>query len=61
MKYANRCVGAAAKSPLIMGNDIRSILPADLAILSNAAVIAVNQDPNGSSASRKWMYTADDG
>jgi alpha-galactosidase len=43
-----------------MGNDIRTILPADLAILSNTAVIAVNQDPKGSSASRKWMYTADD-
>ncbi|TVY84179.1 Alpha-galactosidase [Lachnellula suecica] len=47
---------AAAKSPLIMGNDIRVIQPKDLAILSNAAVIAVNQDPSGSSAARRWMY-----
>jgi len=47
---------SAVKSPLIMGNDIRSVPPADLAILSNAAVIAVNQDPSGSSASRRWMY-----
>ncbi|KAH7321917.1 glycoside hydrolase family 27 protein [Rhexocercosporidium sp. MPI-PUGE-AT-0058] len=31
------------------------IAPADLSILSNAAVIAVNQDPLGSSASRRWM------
>lgn len=38
-----------------MGNDIRTIAPADLSILSNAAVIAVNQDPLGSSASRRWM------
>ncbi|KAE8450177.1 hypothetical protein EG329_006958 [Mollisiaceae sp. DMI_Dod_QoI] len=47
---------AAAKSPLIMGNDIRTIAPADLSILSNAAVIAVNQDPSGSSAARRWIY-----
>lgn len=38
-----------------MGNDLRDIAPQDLAILSNAAVIAVNQDPLGSSASRKWL------
>lgn len=43
-----------------MGNDIRIIKPADLAILSNAAVIAVNQDPSGSSASRKWLYTTNE-
>lgn len=42
-----------------MGNDIRSVLPADLAILSNPAVIAVNQDPSGSSASRRWLRTID--
>lgn len=38
-----------------MGNDIRVIAPSDLSILSNAAVIAVNQDPLGNSASRRWM------
>ena len=52
--------GAAVKSPLIMGNDIRSIAPADLAILSNPAVIAVSQDPSGSSAARRWMYATND-
>jgi len=51
---------AAVKSPLIMGNDLRKVPPADLAILSNAAVIAVNQDPSGSSASRKWMYSTNE-
>lgn len=51
---------AAVKSPLIMGNDIRKIPPTDLAILSNAAVIAINQDPQGSSASRIWMYNTDE-
>lgn len=43
-----------------MGNDIRIIKPSDLAILSNAAIIAINQDPEGNSATRKWMYTTDD-
>lgn len=43
-----------------MGNDIRSIAPADLSILSNAAVIAINQDPSGSSASRRWLYFTND-
>ena len=51
--------GAAVKSPLIMGNDIRSVAPADLSILSNAAVIAVNQDPSGRSAARRWWYATD--
>lgn len=48
--------GAAAKSPLIMGNDIRSIQPSDLSILSNPAIIAINQDPSGSSAARRWFW-----
>lgn len=48
-------IGAAVKSPLIMGNDIRIVKPADLSILSNAAVIAINQDPAGSSASRRYI------
>ncbi|KAM0190524.1 hypothetical protein ACHAPC_002690 [Botrytis cinerea] len=50
---------AVVKSPLILGNDLREIQPADLAILSNPAVIAVNQDPLGSSAARRWMYSTD--
>jgi alpha-galactosidase len=40
-----------------MGNDIRVIPAKDLSILSNAAVIAVNQDPAGSSAVRRWIYS----
>jgi alpha-galactosidase len=43
-----------------MGNDIRIIKPADLSILSNAAIIAVNQDPIGSSAIRRWIYNTND-
>jgi alpha-galactosidase len=59
----NHCfflIGAAAKSPLIMGNDIRVMKPADLSILSNAAIIAVNQDPLGSSAIRRWIWNTED-
>ncbi|KAG9247093.1 glycoside hydrolase family 27 protein [Calycina marina] len=47
---------AAVKSPLILGNDLRIVPAADLSIISNAAVIAINQDPNGSSAARRWKY-----
>lgn len=32
----------------------------DLAIISNPAVIAVNQDPLGNSAARRWYYESDD-
>jgi len=53
-------LGAAAKSPLIMGNDIRSITPSDLAILSNPAIISINQDPSGSSAVRRWIWNTND-
>ena len=47
---------AAVKSPLIMGNDPRVITPEALSILSNPAVLAVSQDPLGSSAVRVWRY-----
>lgn len=43
-----------------MGNDFSKISNKTLSILSNAAVIAVNQDPLGSSASRKWYYETSD-
>lgn len=50
----------AAKSPLIMGNDFSKISNKTLSILTNAAAIAVNQDPLYSSAARRWYYdTAD--
>lgn len=41
-----------------MGNDIRVITPSALSILSNAAVIAVSQDPLGQSAARRWLRPA---
>ncbi|RDW84409.1 hypothetical protein BP6252_01999 [Coleophoma cylindrospora] len=43
---------AALKSPLLMGNDIRTLSASALTILNNPAVIAVNQDPEGRSVSR---------
>ena len=38
---------AIAKAPLILGSNINSLTPSLLAIVGNAAVIAVNQDPLG--------------
>ena len=38
---------ALVKSPLIMGSDITSMTAETLSIYSNAAIIAVNQDPLG--------------
>ena len=49
---------AMVKSPLIMGNDITTMSPATLSILSNPAIIAINQDPLGMSAIRVWQYNA---
>ena len=43
---------AALKSPLLIGTDIRKLSAKTLSILNNPAVIAVNQDPLGSPASR---------
>lgn len=51
---------AAVKSPLLMSNSIANLKPQDLSILNNPAVIAVNQDPAGSSAVRVWRYYVND-
>lgn len=50
----------AAKSPLLMGNDFTKISNKTFSILSNAAAIAVNQDPGHSSAARRWYYETED-
>jgi alpha-galactosidase len=39
-------------APLISGTDLRSISPTDLAILTNAEAIAINQDMAGTQANR---------
>ena len=41
-----------------MGTDLRAMTPATLSIYSNPAVLAVSQDPLGSSAYRVWRYPA---
>jgi len=43
-------------SPLLIGTNVLTLSPANLAIYSNPAVIALNQDPSASAAIRKWQY-----
>ncbi|CAI6338787.1 unnamed protein product [Periconia digitata] len=43
-------------SPLLIGTDIRKLSPANLAIYSNPAILAVNQDTSTSAAHRHWLY-----
>src|SRR2546429_369436 len=50
---------SSPKSPLIMGIDVRTITSSALSILQNSAVVAVNQDPMGSSVFRRWRYKID--
>ena len=47
---------AINSSPLLIGTNVLTLSPANLAIYSNPAVIALNQDPSGSGAVRKWQY-----
>ena len=42
----------AAKSPLLLGNDLSTMSKRTLAIVGNEALIAVNQDPTGKAALR---------
>lgn len=43
-----------------MGNDIRSLDALSLSILANTAVLAISQDPAGSSVTRRWRYYVPD-
>ena len=52
---------AALKSPLLMTNVMTKIDGPTLSILQNTAVLAVSQDPQGSSAVRIWRHYVDDG
>lgn len=45
---------AAVKSPLIIGADVRSLDAQAYSIYTNPAIIAINQDPTGSSANQRW-------
>jgi alpha-galactosidase len=46
---------AILAAPLLAGNDLRSMTPSIHAILTNRAVIAINQDPLGKQGSRAWV------
>ena len=56
---AHMSLWALMKSPLLMGNDFDKLSSQDLSILMNPAVIAINQDPMGSSGQRVWRYDAE--
>lgn len=47
---------AMNSSPLLIGTNIATLSPENLAILSNPAIIALNQDPSATAAVRKWRY-----
>ncbi len=49
---------AMVNSPLLMGNDLRTLSPAALTILNNPAIIAINQDPLAKSAIRIYRNTS---
>ncbi|ORY15916.1 glycoside hydrolase superfamily [Clohesyomyces aquaticus] len=50
---------ALMSSPLLIGTHVPTLSPANLAILSNPAIIALNQDPSATGAVRKWQYFMD--
>lgn len=58
MLFTDRYPRAIAKSPLIMGTDVTTMTPQTLSIYSNAAIIAINQDPLGIPALRVWQSPA---
>lgn len=51
---------ALNSSPLLMGTNVVTLTPANLAIYSNPAVIALNQDPSAGAGTRKWRFYVND-
>lgn len=49
---AHFALWSAIKSPLLIGNDLRTMSASTLTILNNPAIIALNQDPKGKSIAR---------
>lgn len=47
---------AVLKSPLIIGTDISTLDPDAYSIYMNPAIIAINQDPGATTATRIWRY-----
>ena len=50
---------AINSSPLLIGTNIGTLSPANLAIYSNPAIIAISQDTSASAAKRVWRYHVD--
>lgn len=51
---------AMMASPMLIGTNVLTLTPANLAIYSNPAVIALSQDPSASGGIRKWRYLVAD-
>ncbi|KIP11508.1 glycoside hydrolase family 27 protein [Phlebiopsis gigantea 11061_1 CR5-6] len=49
------------KSPLILGNDITNMTNETLTIITNKAIIDINQDAIGSPANRMWKRSVNEG
>lgn len=49
---AHFALWAALKSPLFLGNDLRSMSASALTIINNPAILAISQDPHGRSVTR---------
>jgi alpha-galactosidase len=50
---------ALQSSPLLIGTNIGTLSPSNLAIYSNPAIIALNQDKSAGGAHRNWRYFVD--
>ncbi|PSN62788.1 glycoside hydrolase [Corynespora cassiicola Philippines] len=50
---------AINSSPLLIGTNVGTLSPANLAIYSNPAIIALNQDKSAGAAKRIWRYMMD--
>jgi alpha-galactosidase len=49
---------ALLAAPLLAGNDLATMTPATVALLTNPAVIAIDQDPRGLQGERVWVKGA---
>lgn len=50
---------AINSSPMLIGTNVGTLSPANLAIYSNPAILAINQDPSAGAAKRVWRYFTD--
>ncbi|KAF2136870.1 glycoside hydrolase family 27 protein [Aplosporella prunicola CBS 121167] len=51
---------ALLSSPLLIGTNIATLSPRSLSLLSNPAILALNQDPSGTAGVRKWRHQVPD-